>query len=394
VAHVTYVHVRPVREAPQKYEVDLSQEVHDACQGVRSADGPTLADALNHFIARFVGPSFAASAAVLEDEDGTRTEAYSTVVHADQGEPGGAGVGEVSSDHAAAAMCAVETLDVENLRAAYNRLAQAKRLRKRPVPRGMAHTNRTLTIILAQQSAGPLETVALEVERLNAQTPNAQWPDMVTVASTGAVQYAVQFPGEGLSGDFLPPAEGALQAYTPPMYVVIVLRPSGERTLNRMLACLLAHLGIFSPGAPLPRWDEVLSGCVEECRDGDGLPVRSKWRTGAGAATLLQRSVHRARATADRIRTGERSINRAAPAMAGRGRDPDARQVAAGGAARVLRRAGHEARREGPATRARDLVRPPDHARGVRGNAAEIPAAVEHGPAHAGGGLGRPEGRR
>ena len=56
----------------------------------------------------------------------------------------------------------------------------------------------------------------------------------MVVASTGAVHYAVQFPGESLSGDFLPPAEGALAAFTPPMYIVIVMRPTGAYTFNKM----------------------------------------------------------------------------------------------------------------------------------------------------------------
>jgi hypothetical protein len=215
---------------------------------------------LNRFVAGFVGPSFAASAAVIEDADGARTDAYTAVVHSAHGTPDTDGV--VRADDAAVAICAVERLYVENLRAAYAQLTQAKRLRKQPVPQvpGTAHTNRTLTIMLALRSALPMETVALELERLNAETPDMQWPDMVAVASTGTVQYAVQWPGEGLSGDFLPPAEGALQNFVPPMYVVLVLRPSGERTLNRMLAFLIAHLWIFTPGAPLPRWDGMLEG--------------------------------------------------------------------------------------------------------------------------------------
>lgn len=47
---------------------------------------------------------------------------------------------------------------------------------------------------------------------------------MIVVLSKGIINYAVQFPGEGLSGDFLPPAEGALDQYSPPLYVVMVIR--------------------------------------------------------------------------------------------------------------------------------------------------------------------------
>lgn len=237
----------------------LADDVHLAGAEVRSAGAAGVCEALNRFVAGFVGPSFSSSAAVIEDEDGARTDAYSAVVHTAHAS---ITEGVVRADDAAVAICAVDVLDVESLRTAYRQLTQAKRLRKQPVPqvRGTAHTNRTLTIVLALRSALPMEAVALELERLNAETSDTQWPDMVAVASIGTLQYAVQWPGEGLSGDFLPPAEGALQNFVPPMYVVLVLRPSGERTLNQMLAFLIAHLWIFTPGAPLPRWDGMLEG--------------------------------------------------------------------------------------------------------------------------------------
>jgi len=121
-------------------------------------------------------------------------------------------------------------------------------------------TNVTLGIIYAHGAALPLETFAGELERLNASTPSEQWPDMLVVCNVGTVQYAVQFPGESLSGDYLPPAEGALTNYTPPLYVVMVLRATGEFTFNKMAAFLIAHLVIFSPGSKLPDWSHMLEG--------------------------------------------------------------------------------------------------------------------------------------
>jgi hypothetical protein len=57
---------------------------------------------------------------------------------------------------------------------------------------------------------------------------------MIVVVSTGVVNSAVQFPGQ-LSGDFLPLAEGALASYTPPIYVIVVMKPTGRYTFNKML---------------------------------------------------------------------------------------------------------------------------------------------------------------
>src|SRR5439155_4615631 len=64
--------------------------------------------------------------------------------------------------------------------------------------------------------------------------------------------------------DFLPPAERAPAASTPPLYVVIVMRPTGAYTFNKMFSFLIAHLGIFSPGAKLPNWAQVLEGVTKQ----------------------------------------------------------------------------------------------------------------------------------
>lgn len=124
---------------------------------------------------------------------------------------------------------------------------------------GVPHTTVTLGVIFAAQTTVPLETLAEELDRLNRATPSAQWPDMVVVQSKGTINYGAQFPGEGVTGDFLPPAEGAISSGGPPIYVVIMMKPTGEHTFNRMCAFIIAHLAIFSPGAALPKWSEILA---------------------------------------------------------------------------------------------------------------------------------------
>src|SRR5262249_27166686 len=71
----------------------------------------------------------------------------------------------------------------------------------------------------------------------------------------------VHFPGDpSLSGEFLPPAEGALAAYVPAMYVVMVIKPSGKYVFNKMMHLVLAHLYLFSPGAKLPDREAIVAG--------------------------------------------------------------------------------------------------------------------------------------
>jgi len=262
----------------------LSQEIHDASEEVASATGVTLPEILNRTLGRLLGLPFEVTSGRVIDRDGNKTETFASVVYAVSEDGRAPDPHAIPADAAAAVVDACEDLDLEKFRAAYGRIAQAKRLKKSVASRlkEIPNTTITLGIIFALRSALPLEDFAEELDRLNTQTPSQDRPDMVVVASTGAVHFAVQFPGESLSGDFLPPAEGALAAFTPPIYIVIVMRPTGAYTFNKMLAFLIAHLSIFSPGANLPACAQILEGVPQHAvtisgyqynLSGDLLPV-------------------------------------------------------------------------------------------------------------------------
>jgi hypothetical protein len=106
-------------------------------------------------------------------------------------------------DHLAAVIDVIDRIDIAQLQVAYQRIAQAKNLRKSPAAHipGTPHTTRTHGVILANTSSVPLEELAAELDRLNQQTPDFGWPDMVAVLSTGTINFAVQFPGEPVSAD-------------------------------------------------------------------------------------------------------------------------------------------------------------------------------------------------
>jgi hypothetical protein len=240
----------------------LPQEVCEAGQEVAAATGADLSDILNGALGRFLGWPLRVTSGCVVDREGIKTETFASVIYA---APEGSAVQNpdaIPSDAVGAIIDACETMDLEKFRAAYRRIAQAKRLKKTAAPHlnGIPITTVTLGIIFAQRLALPLEHFVEELERLNTQTPSREWPDMVVVALTGVINYAVQFPGESVSGDFLPPAEGAPANYTPPMYVIIVMRPTGAYTFNKMIAFLIGHLAIFSPGAKLPNWSHILEG--------------------------------------------------------------------------------------------------------------------------------------
>jgi hypothetical protein len=241
----------------------LAQEVQDAGQEIEAATAADLATLLNSNIQRFLGWPYKTISGCVVDRDSAKTEALASIVYT---APEMTTVPDaIPADLVAAVIDATDSFDLENFRAAYARVAQAKSLRKTPGPqlKGTPITTVTLGIIFAQRSALPLEALADELQRMNAETPSPAWPDMVVVASTGVINYVVQFPGQSLSGDFLPPTKEALANHTPPFYIVLVLRPTGVYTFNKLMAFLIAHLVIFSPGATLPDWSHILAGASQ-----------------------------------------------------------------------------------------------------------------------------------
>jgi hypothetical protein len=225
-----------------------------------------IVQALPKALNKFLAWPFRASGGFGIDASGRKTMSFDTIVYTARGGNFAEPV-EVPADSLACVIDVTEEIDLEGLGRAYSKIAQAKSLKKSPVPNvgGVPQTTVTLGIIFAIKTRLPIERLAEELDRLNQQTPSAQWPDMMVVLGTGTtVNYAVQFPGESALGDYLPPAEGALLRFTPPFYVVPVVRPAGEYTFNKMVAFLLAHLTIFSPGAKLPNWIDVLDGTPKE----------------------------------------------------------------------------------------------------------------------------------
>src|SRR3954452_5085894 len=159
--------------------MSIADDVHAAGAFVRQANGATLDGAIAGFIGRFVAPAFSVSRAAIEDRDGVQTGTFAAVIH-----PGELHDDVVRADDAAVAIYAVEKLDIAGVRDGYAALVHAKQLQKTRVSSGEVRTNRTLTILLAQRSDLPMETLAEEVERLNAATPDPAWPDVVVVADT------------------------------------------------------------------------------------------------------------------------------------------------------------------------------------------------------------------
>lgn len=243
--------------------MNISKKVHTAGRLIAAATDEDIANVLNRALAAFLGDQFKSMPASIIYADKMQTAVFASVIcRSDKGIVAGEPPA-VPADDTAAIIDACAELTLDGFRESYVRIADAKALKKTPVGEGQTRTNVTLGIIMAARSDVPLESIMDELALLNAKTPGSQWPDMIVVADTAVINYAVQFPGESLSGDFLPPAENAMQNGTPAFYVVTVMRPTRDYAFNKMLAFLCAHLGIFMPGATLPEWNAILDGVTK-----------------------------------------------------------------------------------------------------------------------------------
>jgi hypothetical protein len=243
--------------------MNISEQVHMVGREIAAATDEDLAATLNSALLTFLGDDFKSMPASVVDSRKVQSAVFFSVVYRtgtdiDAGDPPA-----VPADGTAAVVDGCTELTLDGLRDSYARIARVKALKKTPVGDGQTRTNVTLGIMMAARSAVPVESIMKELERLNARTPNKHWPDMIVIAATAVINYAVQFPGESVSGDFLPPAENAMANGTPAFYVVTVTRPTGTYAFNKMLVFLYAHLGIFMPGAKLPNWDAILEGVTK-----------------------------------------------------------------------------------------------------------------------------------
>jgi hypothetical protein len=121
------------------------------------------------------------------------------------------GAASVPANAAIAAFSGHATLDARWFEVAYEEIVTVKSLIKdepSATASGFHPSNVTLGIIIALDSAEPVERLGEQTDRLNRRHASRQWPDLVVIIERGTVNFAIQFPGEGIIGDFLPPSQG------------------------------------------------------------------------------------------------------------------------------------------------------------------------------------------
>lgn len=198
---------------------------------------------------------FQASTSPIVDNVGTTTESYEVVLRA-----GGTGAAPIPIDEVAAVLVCEEDLTIEGLRAAYERVQQAKALAKSTgmdVAREM-----TAGLIVARHSSLPLEAISDEMSRLTSKIPSQFWPDAVAVMGKGIVNYTARDPaGVAKAGDFFLPAPSLVGTMSvPSVFVQRTIRATGDQTFNKVISLVLARIGIFQPEICIPNFQEFIKG--------------------------------------------------------------------------------------------------------------------------------------
>ncbi len=207
-----------------------------------------LADFLNPLL---VWPYVAGVISIPELGDGADA-AYPAAVHTAATTQQGGGPVQTPAANVACVFYTARILTADELRTGYARIGAVKRLKRPPCPKGITHpmNDVPLGIIFCVESESSLEGVAEQMMALNRTTPSCEWPDMVVVLQKGTINYAVQFEGDRIKGNFLLPNTTDFPVM--PMYAHVFVRGVGLHSLNRMCGFLFMHLEIFSPGVKLP----------------------------------------------------------------------------------------------------------------------------------------------
>jgi hypothetical protein len=187
---------------------NLSKDVTKAGRTILSARPKDALAVLKEALRGFISSDFEIGSGAVFDAVGNSTPSYPVVIYRESADQVSEhGLLSIPADCVAVVIDVYDAMDVEQFRESYARVSIAKQLIKKPVSEaeGNARTNITLGIVFAVGSTVSLDVLADELYRLDLSVRHKQWLDMIVVAPFGVINYALQFPGEMLAGDYLPP---------------------------------------------------------------------------------------------------------------------------------------------------------------------------------------------
>jgi hypothetical protein len=239
-------------------EISVAQQIHNAAQALLTSGLP-VAEALTSTLNQFLMWPYSASAACVTDAEGKSAGPFPLVLYTSSQAEAQLGPVRVKADAVACVFHIVDTLTPEELRVAYENIGALKRLKRTPLPQtDYGHNDSPIGIVFSVDTSEPLEKLAEQMMLLNKSHPSREWPDMVVVLTRGTINYAVQFEGDPISGDFFLPSITDFPVMA--MYVHVIGRSLGLFSLNQMCSFVFMQLQVFSLGTTLPHPKIVLEG--------------------------------------------------------------------------------------------------------------------------------------
>jgi hypothetical protein len=241
--------------------VSLAETIHELGRSLleRSRDdGDDLALQLCVALGRLLNPDFRIGFVGVAAEAGNVLIERALLIYTTQSAEPEHPTKYVAPEAVAGVIHVTQRLSEASLAEAYALIGKVKALPGHETDSVEGWHHVPIGMIVALDCDRPLEQLVDAIATLNANIPSTRWADAVSVLSRGMINYAVQFEGGKIGGDFiLPNSTGAMQFA---MYVHVMVSSPGIFTFNRTCGLLFMHLGCFSKKTSLPTNKMVMEG--------------------------------------------------------------------------------------------------------------------------------------
>ena len=241
--------------------VSLTETIHElgnALLGRCRDAGDDLAQQLGVTLEPLLSPDFHIGFVGVRSEAGEVLMERALLIYTTSSAEPQASTQYVAPETVAGALHVVQTLNEESLAEGYRLIGKVKALPGHDTDSVEGWHHVPVGMIVANDCDRPLEQLVDDIAAVNAKIPSTRWADAVSVLSRGMINYAVQFEGGKIGGDFiLPNKTGAMQFA---MYVHVMVSSPGTYTFNRTCGFLFMYLGCFSRKTSLPTNQMVTEG--------------------------------------------------------------------------------------------------------------------------------------
>jgi hypothetical protein len=240
--------------------VSLTETIHELGKSLveHCQDGEDIREMLCAALAPLLAPSFEIGFVGVRTPTGDVLIEQALVIYIRPPQVSDPPAPYVTAESVAGVLYVTKMLNEESLADGYALIGQVKALPGHDQAPGDRWHHVPVGMIIACDCDRPLEKLIDSIARINSRVPSTRWADAISVLSRGIINYAAQFEGGEIGGDFiLPNTAGAMQFA---MYVHVMISSLGTYTFNRTCGLLFMHLGCFSGKTELPTGQMVMEG--------------------------------------------------------------------------------------------------------------------------------------